>query len=572
MKNGNSRVIAFAIIFICLGSFSAFGQVQTVDEIITPEPQEQGHGGLTPWFWIGIQTVFSAGYNLETTAGGFRNYGGDNNTYASFNVAFVDSHYTAPKLFQVPGDLKKSEWTGHFVMMNFTSKLNSWETSSEINAPAWLAEIAGQGFRIGFFTQAATLIGSVEDPDRSGNSGSSTESKPFTSIKGGNLVLNLQEGQEGQLGTMYYEKSTDPLYTTTYRTDSSLGGIWYVGYNEKDLYNAYLTMLSEGDVNSDVEDGKNKGFAAVVDFNVTPLGVAATQKNPLIFSVGGNFITGFGWKDLPVNEKQNVGFGLKADTGVWLAKNMVITPLVAFDGKLNLDNDFFYRVGGGLTFQFSDIAWTKDDWGDLSRADRNAASFRDYRYENDRILKYAYAQVYGASVPDKDKNGNDDFHLLFRVEEPDGRAGFHNKLGFMAEFRLYNMMEKALDALGNHKEATWEAQARVSWDFDLGEYPVTPYLRGYLNHQAVFKVRVGAYANIIPYTGFEVAYTSANINKGADITGHRYLDSGYTRAYGDRIFDAGRLEFMVILKSDDSRPQVPKRMSDWNYPQVIQEY
>ena len=527
-----------------------FAQVQSTEDIEAPTPQFQDHGGVTPWFWIGVQTVFSAGYNFETEAGGFRNYGGPDHTYASFNLAFVDSHYQTPKFYEVPRTLDPDAWTGHFVLTNFTSRLNSWsgDTRIENNVPAWLAEITGKGARIGFFAQAGNLVGGFDD---SGRSASNTD--PITKIFGGNKVLNLGDGD---LGKLYYEKSTDTNYVTAYNASSS-GAIMYTGYEKKELWNVYLTMLSQGNVNSDVTGDRNKGFAGVIDFGVSPFGLFTDSENPLTFNITGNTIAGFKWQ----NTTENVGFGLKGESGIWLRQdNFVLSPLVAFDGKLNSNNDFSWKFGGGLTFQFSGMRWTNDEWGDLYNSGYNTAStsfggnvnFADYRYENNKILKYAYAQVYTAY---SEKN---DMDMLLRVEEPDGNVGFHEKLGFMGELRLYNLTEET-------KDASWEAQARVSWDFNIKHYLLTPYLRGYVNDASVVKLRLGAYASIIPFTGFEMAYTSANLNPDADTTAK-------PMSHYDGIKDAGRIELIVILKSDDIRPQVPKRMSDWNYPTVIQNY
>jgi len=559
--------ICAAVFALALISAPVFAQVQPVEDIDTPSPQFQDHGGVTPWFWIGVQTVFGAGYNIETTAGGFRNYGGDNNTYASFNLAFVDSHYMTPKIYEVPRELDPNAWTGHFVMLNFTSRLNSWEqgtTGMENNAPAWLAEITGRGMRIGFFTQAASLVGGVTDPKRT----DAVSSKPFTSISGGNKVLNLQANQ---LGTLFYEKSNDPVVTTMYEARSaSEGGLWYIGYEKKELFNTYLTMLSEGDVNSDVTNEYKKGFAAVIDFGVSPFGLFTDDENPMTFNVSGNFITGFKWDDPSINvskRKENIGFGLKTEGGFWLGlDNFVVSPVVAFDGKINNDMDFFWKLGGGITFRFSGMRWVSDDWGDLFAFSGNTENFASLRYENNKILKYAYAQIYGATVPDPKNDGNTDFNMLFRVEEPDGNAGFHERLGFMGEFRLYNMLNKELGNNGEPKETKWETQGRVSWDLNVKHYLITPYLRGYLNDDAVFKLRIGVYANFIPFTGFEINYTSANLNRGVELPKPSYLNRSYTD-----YFDAGRIELLVILKSDDMRPTVPKRMSDWNYPVTIQD-
>jgi hypothetical protein len=555
-------IVFAAIIALALTGIPVFAQVQSVEDVETPEPQYQDHGGVTPWFWIGIQTVFGAGYNIETTAGGFRNYGGDNHTYASFNLAFVDSHYMTPKFYEVPKELDPDAWTGHFVLKNFTARLNSWTGDTEIenNAPAWLAEITGKGARIGFFTQAGQLIGGLQDDNRK-----MKDNKPITSIYGGNKVLNLGTGQ---LGRLFYERTGDSKTVTKYSTNNAVdngGGLMYVGYEKLDLFNVFLTMLSEGNVNSAIgenSEGKetNKGFAGVIDFGVTPFGVFADEGTPLTLDISGNFIAGFNFVAPSANANQNVGFGLKTEGGLWLLDNMVISPIVAFDGKLDTETEFFWKVGGGVSFRFSGMRWMHDEWGDLFNNGYNVTSrsfpgnenFASHRYENNKILKYAYAQVYAAYSEDSD------FNLLFRVEEPDGEAGFHNKLGALFETRLYNLTEE-------NNAMSWEMQGRVSWDVNIGQHIVTPYLRGYLNQQQVVKLRIGAYANFIPFTGFEIAYTSANLNFDADTTAK-------PMSHYKGIGDAGRIEFLVILKSDDIRPTVPKRMSDWNYPTVIQEF
>jgi len=555
------RCFVTTVIALALISVPVFAQVQSVEDIEAPTPQFQEHGGVTPWFWIGLQTVFSGGYNFETGARGFRNVGGNNNTYASFNLAFVDSHYQTPKFYEVPKDLDPEAWTGHFVLMNFTTRINSWEHGPggvENNGPAWLAEITGKGFRIGFFTQAANLVGGSYEY---GNGSDEQNRKPVIKITGGNKVLDLSDNQ---LGKLYYEKSTDSNIVTTYTAGATAlgdnqGAIWYTGYEKKDLWNVYLTMLSEGNVNSDVRNGAKKGFAGVIDFAVSPFGVITDEETPLTFNVSGNGIAGFGWQNI----KENVGFGLKGELGYLLRDNFVLSPVVAYDGKLDVNNDFFWKFGGGLTFQFSGMRWTSDDWGDLynngytttARSFAGNEQFADMRYENNKILKYAYAQAYAAY------SEANDLDILFRVEEPDGNIGFHDKLGVMAEARLYNLMEKVAA-----KPMTWEAQGRVSWDLNVGQYLVTPYLRGYLNKDSVVKLRAGAYASIIPFTGFELAYTTANLNSNAE------KKPTYPNASYERVSDMGRIELVVILKSDDIRPHVPKRMSDWNYPLEIQDF
>jgi hypothetical protein len=506
-------------------------QVQADTEIVTPPSQFQDHGGVTPWFWVGLKSIFSGGYNIETGAAGFRNHGGDNFTYASFNLAFVDSHYQTPKFYEVPRNIDGDAWTGKFKLMNFTSRINSWnqnEAAIENNRPAWLAEISGKGAHVGFFTQAGQLIGGLDD-DQTNNS-------PRTSLSAGNMVLELGDTD---LGKSVYETGKAGT-VTTYKADG--GALWYAGYEKTELFNAYLSMLSEGNVNSNISQGSNDGFAAALDFKVSPLGLIADSENPFTLTLTGNAVTG--WR---FETNENVGFGFKAEPGFWLRDNFVITPVLALDGKMDVNNDFTWKTGGGLVFRFSGMRWITDgdDWNELSQI-----SNVDFRYENNKILKYAYAQVYAAY------SETDDLDMVFKVEEPDGDVGWHEKLGAMAEFRLYNLTKKITT-----NTLDWAVQGRISYDLTVKSYLITPYVRSYLDSNAVLKLRVGAQANFIPYTGFEIAYTSANLNAGA--TGFSFPNA---MSHYQNSIDAGRLELIVILQSDNAKPRTPKRMNDWNYP------
>jgi hypothetical protein len=540
MKHGSGirlPVWCMLVVTLAIAVMPLNAQVQGDDEIVTPPAQFQDHGGVTPWFWIGIRTVFSGGYNIETGAAGFRNYGGDNYTYASFNLAFVDSHYQTPKFYEVPRSIDPDAWSGKFKLMNFTSRINSWEdgiSGVENNLPAWLAEISGKGAHIGFFTQAGQLIGSMDD--------NQDNNKPRTSLSAGTMVLQLGDTD---LGKSIYDKNRADN-RTTYSTSN--GALWYAGYERSERFNTYLSMLSEGNINSDVSGGQNDGFAAALDFNVSPLGLIADSENPFTLTLTGNAITG--WR---FETPENIGFGLKAEPGFWLRDNFVITPSAAFDGKLDVNNDFTWKAGGGLVFRFSGMRWITDseDWNELSQI-----SNVGFRYENNKVLKYAYAQVYAAY------SENDDLDLVFKVEEPDGDVGWHEKLGAMAEFRLYNLTNKVTT-----NTLDWAVQGRISYDLTVKSYLITPYVRSYLDSNAVLKLRAGAQANIIPYVGLEIAYTSANLNSGAKGFSFPGAMSHYSNSS-----DAGRLELIVVLQSDNIKPKTPKRMSDWNYPSVVQDY
>jgi hypothetical protein len=282
-------------------------------------------------------------------------------------------------------------------------------------------------------------------------------------------------------------------------------------------------------------------LAGVLDFNVTPFGAITDDEHPITFDVSGNFISGARWE----GTTENIGFGFKVQPGFWLRDNFVVAPVFAFDGKTNSDDDFTWKLGGGLTFQFSGMRWVNDDWGELKALGANG---KDYKYENSKILKYAYGQVYMAY------SEADDFDMVFKVEEPDGDVGFHERLGAALELRLYNLADKVTT-----NKLDWAAQGRVSYSFNVKSYDVVPSLRTYLDSDAVFKLRIGAEANIIPYTCFEIAYTSANLNKGADVGTWKPM------SHYDSKFDAGRLELIVTLQSDNVKPRAPKRWAEWNY-------
>jgi hypothetical protein len=132
----------------------------------------------------------------------------------------------------------------------------------------------------------------------------------------------------------------------------------------------------------------------------------------------------------------------------------------------------------------------------------------------------------------------------------------------MLEARLYNVTERNKED-DPAKDFEWGLQGRVSWDFDLKGKLLTPYVRGYFDSGYIAKLRIGAQANLIPRCGFEIAYTSANLNPKADI--HK-VDT-WRKGWGDGTgkMDHGRLELVVILTSGNERPKTRKRMDEWNY-------
>lgn len=504
MKKKRYVLIISVFMLIQVLSGNLWAQIQSEDDIVFPGTKTQDLGAVSPYFWIGIKSVFGAGYNLQNQTGGFRNVGGDNHTYASFNVMFVDSQYNPPNWLEIGND--RDVWSGSFTLVNYTTKLNSWSGDIYHNRPAWLAEISGKGLHLGFFSQAGAILGFIDDQQG--------DAKPLTAITGGNKVVELAEKDE--LGKTFYPRSTS--HATKFSTDGSKGGVMYVGYDQPDLFDVYLTMLSQGDVTTD--KGGKQGIAAVLDFRTTPLGVITNRYTPFTIDIAGNVIAGANFKGV----KDNLGFGLKAEPAIFIRKDWVLSPIVAFDGKLDVNNKFDWKAGGGLTFRFSPMRWSSDTWGELQ-----TITGYEKRYQNNQILKYAYAQVYATYSEDTDLD------LAFKFEEPDGTGGFNEQLGAAAELRLYNLNTEKID---------WSARARVS--YELMEEKLAPYLRVGIDSNSVLKIKGGIEANLIPYTGFELGYTSPNINAGA---------KGVKQ-------NIGTIEFVIVLQSDSLAPRSPKS-NDW---------
>jgi len=507
----SARLLMTMILMILFSPF-VMAQIMSTQEVPLVPPQEQGGGQITPSFWIGAQAVESFGYNLETGAFGLRNHSGD--TWASFNFAFVDSKYDTPKFVEYGGDQKT--WTGRIRLQNYTYRLNSWTSTPEVNLPSWIAEIQGNGFHIGLFNQAGKFI----EPS------SATNNNPSPKLSSANMVLYFNN-----------PNALDPDYIANVNPATSVSytgtGLVYLGYTQKDVFKAYLSILSEGNVNSNINNGANDGWAGAVDLYLTPFGTRATKKQMLAPRISLNAVKGFNYNQNPL------GIGTKAELSVYLGNTYELIPLAAFDGKWDETfTTFSWAAGGGLQFRFSNAMLVNDDWGEL--ATTPSSEYFNYTYENSKILKYSYAQLY-ASYSEQN-----DIDIAVKIEEPDGAAGFDKNLGAMLEVRLNNIMQY------NNTPLSWSAVGRIS--YELMNNTVIPYIRTYLDSKSVLKLRTGAQiGGIIPNTGFEIAYTSRNLNQGASST-----------ATADK-FDKGRIEFITIIKADSGRVLTPKRMSDLNY-------
>jgi hypothetical protein len=472
-------------------------QVMDTDDIILPTPTEQAGGAVTPYFWVGAQAVGSLGVNLNNGAFGLRNHAGD--TWVSFNIAFVDSLYMAPKSYEVGND--PSIWSGHLALRNYTARLNSWEEwTDSVNTPVWLAEVQGHGFHIGLFSQAGALFhgDNVNVP---------------STINSGDLVLYLNDA-DVRYGD--FLDTSNPLTTAEYDGSALL----YAGYEQEELFRTYVTLTTEGNATeSDAADAD--GVAGALDVTVTPFGTHADEEQPFILDITANAVYGYGFDTNPI------GFGIRVQPTIHLVDYYALTPVVAFEGMVPEGESLQWSAGAGVLMSLSGKRWTGDFWGEAE-----PASYFDTYYENSQILKFAYAQAYAAFSPDQDLD------LVLKFEEPDGEIGFHENLGALAEFRLNNVIGTGAAGLG------WSAIGRISYDLD--NHTLIPSLRVYVNYENTIRIRPAIEFAGIPHTSFELSYSSSNLNHAAP---------------GD--FDLGTIELVGIIKTDAGIIRVPRNMNAW---------
>ncbi|MFW5880328.1 MAG: hypothetical protein ACOCU9_01725 [Spirochaetota bacterium] len=486
-----------ALVALAIVAVSTLGaQIMEPEEMPMPATEELRDGALTPYFWVGAQAIFGLGVNLNNGAFGIEPFN-TSDTWASFNVALVDSLYATPKAAEFSAG--EDMWTGHLALRNYTLRLNSYSPNQQINEPIWTAGIRGFGYRFGVVGQAGEYIQGGSYP---------------SSITSGDLVLFFDDPNAQDVD---FVTDPNPLTQASYAGT----GLLYGGYEQADLFNAYLTLTTEGTVDDlDAEDAD--GIAGVLDFNVTPWGTMTDIEQPFTLEVTGNAMYGVNFEENPF------GFGLKVEPAFHLQDYFVLTPIVAFEGQLPQDEDAVWAAGGGLMLTMSGKRFASDMWGE-----RGGLDYFDTVYERDQILKYTYAQIYASY------NETQDLDLAVKFDEPSGSVGIDEQLGAMTEFRLNNVLQTGENELG------WSAVARA--DYELNNGAIIPSLRGYLDSENVLKVRAGVEMTMIPYAAFELAYTSANLNTAAD--------GGV---------DYGRVNLTGIIKSDSS-VRTPKDMNDWNY-------
>ncbi|HTH14863.1 MAG TPA: hypothetical protein VMB23_10755, partial [Spirochaetia bacterium] len=505
----------------------------------------QGSGGIVPILKVGVQSVNALGFNLQTGAAGL-GYDTTNtnpalNTMAFFDILFVDSRTTQPLMYEV--GTSPDVWSAHFKMKNFTARLNTGNTPTglELVTPTWVAELQGHGFQFGMFTQ-----GGSEIPGGS-------NSNPVIGLTGANEVLNLNAGTDYIL--QYGSKATpSPNSVAFYGSAANTSGILYAGYGVPGLFQGYVSALAQGDVASATSGAKAaQGWAFAFNGSATPWGqasekqsVALTLKADAIQGVRfTNNTTSFSVASANVNEGNTGGFGVSTQVDYWLGKDLLVSPLLAFDGRINdtaastRSDAFEWETGGGLMVTFSPKKFVKDDWNELSPV---AASVG-----NDKIQKFAYLQAlfqYSRAT---------DVDAALKFEAPVGINTFDPNLDTMVEYRVNNVA-KTLSAAAT----TWTLSGRVS--YDLLDHSLVPYVRWFANGSdfatvdktSAVKLRLGAQLALVPGVGLEAAYLSPQI-----------LGSGTTAR------DAGKLELIAVLNSaGPAKTLTPKTMNftDWKAP------
>lgn len=476
-----------------------FGQFMYAPDKEMPPAETMEHGAVSPFFWIGAQQTGSIGYNLDNNAFGIRR----NDGYVSFSFSLVDSMYDTSKQHMVGDD--PDVWSGRVLMRNFTNRINSY--ADDLNTPIWIAEVQGKGFHIGLFSQAGEYV----------------QGDGATSISSGGKVLYFPDPDalDG-----HFLLNSNPSTTASYNSSA----LAYIGYKQQNLFSTYLTLATEGNVNT--ADAENAdGAAGVIDFTVTPFGPTASSSNPFTIEVSGNVMGGFRYAENPI------GFGLKAEPSFYLGGNRALNPVVAFDAVIPDEGDMQWAVGGGLKLRLSQPVFTSDVWGDM--AGSPAASYFNNIYERAGYMqRFTYAQIYAAY------SENDDLDLAFKFEEPEGDTGIVDRLGAMAELRVNNLLQTEGNDLG------WSAAARIS--YDLMDAQLVPYVRTYINNDLVAKLRTGAQFSFIPHAGFEIAYTSRNLNPNSE-------------AQGTDEFSKGRIELLMRISTSTGPIRTQRSMSDLNY-------
>jgi hypothetical protein len=537
--------IGLGLIFFGLTSFLS-AQIMNQTDIPQQPALPQGPAGIVPQLKVGVQTVDAVGYNLNTGASGMSydtaNANQQLNTMAYFDILFVDSRSGQPLVYETGTD--PSIWSAHFKITNFTARINTGDKPAglELDAPTWLAELQGHGFRFGMFSQGGTSV-----------QASGSNNNPAITLNGANEVLNLNAGSDYIVS--YGSSATpSPNSVAFYGSGQNKSGILYAGYGAPGVFDAYLSALAQGDVNSDPNApaaSRAQGWAFAFNGRATPFGEASASQ-PLALTLKADAIKGFNFTNnasgfsrstANLNEGDTAGFGLAGQLDYWAGKDFLISPMLAFDGRLNdasystRADSFEWETGGGVLLTLSPKKFVHDDWNELA----NTVSTLNF---NEKIQKFAYVQVLGMYSQATDAD------LALKGELPVAVNSYDPNLDTMLEYRVYDVTH--LSEVG---ATTWTLTGRVS--YDLLDHTLVPYFRWYangvgllgVNNTSAVKIRFGAQMALLPGVGIEAAYMSPQL-----------LGSGSTA------YDSGKIEISLAMNTDGSpRTLTPKTMNftDW---------
>src|SRR5262249_14921246 len=148
-----------------------------------------------------------------------------NQTWLSFNLAFVDSHYDTPKKLVSTDD--PETWSLSYRLLDPTARINSYSSNPEVNYPGWTLGLKGHGWRIGFLSHE-NKPGGVNGGGESGNT-------PQPGLTAANQVLLFGQGAAG---TGDYKLDTDGVVKVTKNAASTA----YAAYEVPQLYSAAVTV------------------------------------------------------------------------------------------------------------------------------------------------------------------------------------------------------------------------------------------------------------------------------------------------------------------------------------------
>jgi hypothetical protein len=490
----------------------------------------QGSGAIQPIFNIGLRAIQGLGYNLQSGAAGFSydtaNANQQLNTQAYINVVFVDSREDQPLYYETGADTE--DWTVRFRFDNFTMRLNTnTNPVLEVFQPAWLAEVRGRGLRFGFLSQGGGMI--------YGKGGSNNG--PSLNLSGANEVLDLSQ-MTNALSSTFIVSATSPTTPTSPNAVNYTGssatqgqnGLAYLGYERKGLFSAYLSALSEGYV-GDSNASSSDGWAFALNAMATPLGEVSAE-NPIAPLVKVDAIKGFKFADNPT------GFGAQAQLDFLLGGDLMLSPLVSYDGRINdllsttHPDSYQWEAGGGLMLTYGERRFVADDWNELGAVSAVVA--------NNKIQKSTFLQVLGQY------SKATDFNFAAILEKPAGFQGLDPNLDARLEYVARNLTKPV---------TLWSMSGRLG--YELLEHRLVPYARWFasganwvsMSSSSEVKLLVGVQLSILKNFGAEIAFMSPQL-------------------YGSSK-DSGKIELVTILATDSpgaARVMTPKTMNftDWN--------